>query len=379
MVGQATPEVDAGPVLSWRQAGRIASWFALSRLFVLFLAQAAVWAKSPLPVHLEFVRWDSGWYGRIAQEGYPPTANLTAGGNRWAFFPGWPFLIRAFGWVAGGTWRRNAVVLAFVLGFVAAIFIWLTVADVFGRLVADRMVVLFLFLPSAFTLSMAYSESMFIAASAVCLYALQRKWWLVAGAAAAVASATRLPGILLFACCLAAAIAQIRRRGGTLRPLVAPLLAPLGLAAYCAYAWLRTGHPFVFVDAERAWDNQFRWGTGAFHLMWRVAFSPHRWHNPREVASAIVIAAFAVAFVAMWRARSRVPVAWWIFSVGVIAIALGPRVVGPRYTLPAYPVLACAVARVPDRWMPVVVGCSAVLMSALAMLAFGAGNVKMAP
>ena len=49
--------------------------------------------------------------------------------------------------------------------------------------VADRAVTLWVFFPGAVVLSMVYSEALAILLSSVCLLALLKKQWLLAGAA----------------------------------------------------------------------------------------------------------------------------------------------------------------------------------------------------
>jgi hypothetical protein len=376
--------------LTARVAGRIAGWYALSRLAVLFLAQAALWMHSRVPVYDALTRWDASWYGTIAVHGYPSV--LRPGHqNAWAFFPMWPWIIHAAHFVVGGSWQRNGLALAFVLGFTAALCLWLVVADVFDATIADRVVVLFLFMPSAFALSMVYTESLFVTVCALCLYALRRKWWLVAGLTAAVGSATRAPGIVLFACCLVAAATELwsirdgrhgrlRKRGRAIvAPLTAPLLAPLGLLVFVAVQWHQVGSPIEFVRAERAWNNEPRWGRTVIDSAWHLAFSPRRWSTPGPIVLTILVAAYVAGYVCMYLERRRVPLTWWVFSLGLTAIAIFPTFVGPRYFLPVFPPIACLVARMPQRWFAVVVGISAVLMCVTALSAFGAGGLLLAP
>jgi hypothetical protein len=374
-----TPRGSAS--LDWSSLRYIAGWYVLSRCAVLLLAQAAVWANSPVSVYNALTGWDSSWYGGIATHGYPSSAHGSPRGNIWAFFPAWPALLHVAHVVAGGSWQRNAIALNFVLGFTAALCLWLVVANVFDRPVADRTVVLFLFMPSAFTLSMAYTESLFITVSALCLYALRRKWWLVAGLAAAVASGTRIPGIVLVACCAWAAGAElVRGRGrGRYVALLAPLLAPMGLVGFMAVVRAKVGNATEFLSAEKVWNNRPRWGMTVVDIMRRVLLSSSRWSSPGPLAVAILVLFVAAGFVFMFLQRDRIPFTWWIFAVGIVAFAIAPRIVGPRYLLPAFPPVAALIARLPVRWFVVVVATSAAMMSVLTMLSFGAGGYRMAP
>jgi hypothetical protein len=365
---------------SRRDLGRVTGWYLLSRVLVVLLAQTAIWANAPSGNVLRVLtRWDSGFYGAIANSGYPRTgANSTVGG-KWAFFPAWPLLIRVTRILTFSEWRRSAVVLAFVLGLIGVLFVWALVVDAFDSVVADRAVLLLLFAPSAFVFSMAYTEALFLALSAACLYALRRKWWLMAGLTAAVAGASRVPGIVLFACCLAAVVWEVHEHGPNRRAWIAPVLAPTGLLAFLAYQWWRIGDPFEFVSAQRMWRNQIQWGAAVPRTFWKLIAGPDRLHNPFTFIVAVVLVYYAACLVIMFLVRRRVPLTWWIYTIGIVAVAVSPRVIGPRYLLPAFPPLACLAARLPERWFPAVLAASTVMMSIIAVLSFGAGGIRMAP
>ena len=64
---------------------------------------------------------------------------------------------------------------------------------------------LYVFFPVSFVLSLGYSEGLFITACGVCLYALSRRYWLTAALAAVVGGLTKDFGIVLIACVVVAA------------------------------------------------------------------------------------------------------------------------------------------------------------------------------
>ena len=67
--------------------------------------------------------------------------------------------------------------------------------------VAERAMVLFAVFPGSFVLSYAYAEALLIVLAALCLWFLLDEHWLLAGLAAALATATRPNGIALVAAC----------------------------------------------------------------------------------------------------------------------------------------------------------------------------------
>ena len=90
-----------------------------------------------------------------------------------------------------------AVVAAFVFGLTSALAIWLAVREVFGARIADRAVLLYVFCPTAYVLSLAYTEGLFLTAAAMCLFALSRRYWVTAALCACVAGLTRNTGIVV--------------------------------------------------------------------------------------------------------------------------------------------------------------------------------------
>ena len=80
---------------------------------------------------------------------------------------------------------QATVILSFALGLTSAIALWLAVREVFGSVVADRAVLLYVFFPTAYVLSLGYSEALFITACGACLFALSRRYLITAALFAA--------------------------------------------------------------------------------------------------------------------------------------------------------------------------------------------------
>ena len=203
--------------------------------------------------------WDGGWYMRIAHDGYTTSLHpLSAYTPTVAFLPVLPVLLRITIFITGLNTLYAGVLTSALIGAVASVCVWFFVRRLTDRATADRATALWCFFPGAMTLSLVYTEGLLVVFAVVCLYALMRGWWVIAGVAAAAASATSPEGLALFACCAWAAGAAILRRpdeaalgqqaiSAPARPgrrwlaLVAPLLAPLGWLTYQGYLWRRTG------------------------------------------------------------------------------------------------------------------------------------------
>ena len=203
--------------------------------------------------------FDGRWYLKIAQHGYPDRLYQEGQGSRWAFFPGFPAAVRALAEVTRLSLSDAAVLAAFVFGLTSALAIWLAVREVFGARLADRAVLLYVFCPTAYVLSLAYTEGLFLTAAAGCLFALSRRYWITAALCACVAGLTRNTGIAVILAVLVMAL-PAAWRGRAWRPALAAVIAPLGLAAFMAYGWAMVGTPVAFLSAERFWQGQ--------HFVW---------------------------------------------------------------------------------------------------------------
>ena len=246
--------------------------------------------------------------------------------------------------------------------------------QVLGQVAADRTALLLCFFPSAFVLSMPYSEGLFLTAAALCIYFLARRAWLASGVMASLATLARDPGIVLVLICFVAAAREIAARRSW-RPVLALVSAPLGLAAWTLYQWLRLGNPFAFLQAETYW------GQGPNGLLWplrsllRLAIRPAAWAQPFEVAGAAagVFAILGVGLMVRRQvARRDLPLSWWLFTAGTVGVAFANSLGGsiPRFVMVAFPLLAVVAVSLPRRAETAVIAASAMLQAVLAVAVF---------
>jgi len=358
---------------------RPAAYFVLSRVALL---GAALVAAAMFP-RLRVVRtmgtvWDGTWYLKIAQHGYPDHLFNEGDGSRWGFFPGFPAAVRALAEVTRLSLPDAAVVAAFAFGLTSALAIWLAVREVFGARLADRAVLLYVFCPTAYVLSLGYTEGLFLTAAALCLFALSRRYWMTAALCAGVAGLTRNAGMVVILAVLVTAV-PAAWRGREWRPALAALTAPLGLAAFMAYGWARVGTPVAFLAAERFWQGQ--------HFVWFVvpirALIVTLRHGPRGVAlvnDAMAGAALILGLAGIWlldrmsrRVRmvggttAAVPASWWAYTAGALLIAYSAYFTDsiPRYTMAAFPLFVAFAWKLPRSMEGAVVGVLACLQGAL--------------
>ncbi|HET8615621.1 MAG TPA: hypothetical protein VFL94_08870 [Actinomycetales bacterium] len=129
--------------------------------------------------------WDAQWYKIIATQGYPVPLPLDAAGgvqqNAWAFFPGFPYTVKAVMTVTGLSFSPAAVLTNLVLGACAVVVVLQLLQRVAGRHAGLAGVVLLCAFPSAPTLQIGYSEALGILLLALALlWLVERRYGLTA-------------------------------------------------------------------------------------------------------------------------------------------------------------------------------------------------------
>ncbi len=209
-------------------------------------------------------RYDSGWYFQIARYGY---AYVPDGRSSIAFFPVYPFLMRHVGRLFGpapGALYVGGVVVSSLAFALAMVMLYRLVRLDLEERESARAVVLAAVFPFAFFYGAVYTEALFLAATVSCFYLFRTRSWIAGGACGAIATATRVNGILMWP-----ALAWIVWRAigpGVTRDGQPPsmreralavtglLLVAGGIAGYSGYIWALTGHPLTWVDSLQRWN-----------------------------------------------------------------------------------------------------------------------------
>jgi hypothetical protein len=341
----------------WRAAlvhGAVA--YGASRLLVLAAAGVVAAAQQPRPASARgpildvLTSWDGLWYFDVVRHGYPHTvpANVTYFDSeaRTAFFPAYPLFVRAADRVLPGGDVFAGLALNLILGAVAVLLAGLIARRLYGARVAGRAMVLMALFPGSFVLSFSYSEALMLALVAATLLLLLEERWVLAGIAAAVATASRPNAIAIVAACAVAAWIAWRRHGGW-RAWIAPVLAPLGAVAFQLFLWARTGERGVwFRVQEEAWSEGASFGWTALRRTYDAVVSPLG--SATNVVTALCVLATLTALWALWKAKLPAPIV--AYTVVIIALMLLPSTVTarPRFLYTAFPLLIAAAAVWPD-------------------------------
>jgi hypothetical protein len=287
-------------------------------------------------------KWDGRWFIDVAQHGYDRTLTHRSDGSlvntNIVFFPAYPSAIKAVGLTGlGELWA--GLVVSWLAGLAAAWGIFAVGSLVYDRRVGVALAVLWGVLPHAIVESMVYSEALFTALCAWCLYALLRRQWLAAGALCLAAGATRAAAGVLVAVVMAAALVALMRMRDGLRPVWAFVLAPLGLIGYLAWV----AHTLDRLDGwfymqDRGWHLSFDGGRSTLHtLVHRVLLEPTRLEL-YEVSAVLVASVVLLVLLAYLRP----PWPLLAFAAGLLALTLGGEGYyhsKSRFLLPAFPLL----------------------------------------
>ena len=375
-------------ILAWlrrredRPAGNAAAFALSSRVAVLFLAYMAVVTIGLNPATTGFelspdkllnlpARFDAGWYGGIALDGYYFGGNFKRQENI-AFFPAFPMLMRVTGYPLGAFGpglpkeRRLARllwggVLLSVIAFAwAGSYLWRLARDTIGEPRAFEAVALVSAYPFAMFFSAPYTESLFLLGAVGAVYHFRREEWTKAGAWGLLVGLTRPNGCFLsavLACLLAERLWRDRRHVSTVsrlyisKSLASAAMPGIGMLLYSAYVRQLTGSYFGWARLHEAWgrtysglapvERAYGWITdeGLLHVVEGVPFD--------TLNSLGLIFALAM----LWPVFRRLGPAFALF---VLVNAIPPMLAGGvlsmgRLTATLFPVFLALAAIAPPR------------------------------
>ena len=145
---------------------------------------------------MSLANWDGGHFLGIAEKGYSEKFQF-------AFFPLYPFLIGILNSLLNN-FLLSASLISIISFFLGLHFLYRLIYKIFNKKIAEKAVCALLFFPTSFYFLTAYSEGLFFLLVVLTFYFLEDRKIFWASIFAALASATRLPGLAL---CLAIIVA----------------------------------------------------------------------------------------------------------------------------------------------------------------------------
>ncbi len=316
-------------------------------------------------------RWDGAWFLRAAEHGWPrhlPMIDGHVAGNTIAFFPAFPLAIR---WLSSATTLSPlgvGVAISVTTGLTAVVSVGLLVRRFAGSEKAMRATLLFAVFPGTFAFSLVYSEGIMITSIALGLLALlERRWWL-AGLLGLLATATT-PIALAFVLSCAWCAGWAAWRDRSVRPLVAPVLAPLGFLAYMGWLWRHTGVLNAWRQTELGgWHSSLSLAY-PFRILGTFIRNPL---GPTETGQILVIGTVVAVVGAVLAIRQRQPAPVLIYglSAAVLSAVAAPVGLRPRFVMLAFPLVVAYGTRLRGRVYTGTLLVSAALLMAMSALEF---------
>jgi hypothetical protein len=210
-------------------------------LFVATLSIGTLFDQSET-WHTLWNRWDASHYLKLAENGYTGTGD---GRFSIVFYPLYPWLVRAVAFVCR-SYFGAALLVSGVASICAAVLLRRLVELDEPAKVARLTVWFLLIFPTAYFLHIGYTESLFLALVLGCLMAARMQWWALAGVLGALASLTRVNGLLLVPALLVEAWLQYRQTRRIDWRWLWIAATGLGFATYLFLNYRVTGDPFAF-------------------------------------------------------------------------------------------------------------------------------------
>ncbi|MCQ4212281.1 glycosyltransferase family 39 protein [Streptomyces longispororuber] len=351
--GTAITGIRTRVTRSLRRAAPALLAYAAVRVFVLLVF--GVWAhKEGHGIWPALAAdWDSKWYLGIADHGYERTLGTEYDANNLAFFPLYPYLVKALAAVTPGSRATVGLILAGVCSFPAAWGIFAVGDRLHGRRVGILLTFLWACLPVGIVQWMGYTEPLFTAFAAWSLYAVLTGRWVWAGALAALSGLTRPTGIALAAAVGLCGLLALRRRFSA-RVLTGVLLAPLGWLAYVSWVGLRLHRWDGYFAVQRLWHNELDGGVETLRRMREFLAYDSTPELFLVMVTVTLLASVVLFLLSLW---DRQPLPLLIFTGLLLVITLGSGGVyfsRARFLLPAFPLLlplALVLARAQRRFL----------------------------
>ena len=282
----------------------------------------------PSPFWDAFIRYDSGWYYQIARNGYGFVAGGPSVGvgkaGKIAFFPLYPILMRYAGRLLGpadSDIYLGGILVAWTSFALAMVALFYLARLDLPRRCAERAVLLTAVFPFAFFFGLVYTESLFLLLTVLSFYGFRtRRWWL-GGAAGALATATRVNGILMLPALAwiawQATQPTIRDRA---RAAAGVLFVAAGVGAYSVFVYRVSGNPFEWAASISRWGGYYPGGppwTAPFLLIKRLLMHPYAYlagdrMAPYDTLYGVTGILFLAAVPLIWR---RLGAAYGLFML----------------------------------------------------------------
>ncbi len=286
-----------------------------------------------------WVGWDSGWYKRIAEQGYSYTPGTQ---SSVAFFPLYPLAIRVF-MALGASVYSGGILVTLLCGPLAVVLFTAWARTRVDERTALQAGLLFALYPFSFYLyGVMYSDALFVLLVVSAFLLLEKGYLVPAVVLGAISTAARpvAPAVVLGLLARRLEWKYARGERWTLQDFL-PVFSGLGFACYVLYLGQKFGVPFAFVETQGApgWDQAPGWSTWLKVHWFHVVFLEG---NNAEVVLRYTIHAL-LTVIALLLVKPTVRLLGWGYGIFILAV-VGLPAVGTkdfmgmgRYLLSAFP------------------------------------------
>ena len=275
--------------------------------------------------------FDGEHYLSIAKFGY----QIRNAFPQYAFFPLFPILIKLVSFLT------RDIYLAGLLVSQASLWVALTYIYKWCQTLKQPDLRLPLLLSTgAVFLASIYTEPLFLALAASCMYCAERKWWWVAALLAGLATAARVNGVFL-AIFLFVKLITAKEKPVSIVGL--GLLSISGILAYMGYLYSQTGDFLAWFHAQSAWGKAVATSPLTTLIGYAravsVDFMPDFTHVVViiEVLATLTMIFFLIKLLSL----HLLDLSYWLYLTLNIALPLGTGSLGstPRFFLTVFPLL----------------------------------------
>lgn len=213
------------------------------------------------PYLWSWVNFDGEHYLSIVRRGYQPLTYF--------YFPVYPLVVRYLSRLIADNYNLLALtglLVSHTSFFIALSGFWKLIRLDYKKKTAKLSLILLIIFPTSFYFAGFYTESFFLAIIIWSFYFARKKRWLLASILAAIASATRVVGIIMLPVLLAEylwgsrKIKSIIKEPLKVEPLkiamISILIVPVGMLAYMFYLNKTTGDPLEFFHSVSIFGQQ---------------------------------------------------------------------------------------------------------------------------
>jgi len=282
-----------------------------------------------------FNRWDATNYVDIAKNWYVSSGDQSV---FIVFFPLYPVLIHLTT-INYAYANISALIVSNICSLIAFVYLYKLAKLEFNSDIAVKAAVFLSVFPTAYFLSVPYTEGLFFATVIGSIYYARVGKWHFAGLLGLFASLTRLAGLLLLPVLL---VEYFYQRGWKPKKVDFNLFwafsALAGFLIYLGINWQVTGNAFTFMEVESThWFNKLDPLSG-LQAAWDFALRPDFPSNITTGGAPIFFAVFGLAtiIVALWR-RLRPTYTVYMFLSWGLAVSTSWWISVPRYIMAMFP------------------------------------------